>query len=42
MGWDVAITPNGSLIIEGNHNYHIAMQEMAYSGCRSHPVFKEI
>lgn len=41
-GWDIALTPDGPIVIEGNHNYHIAMQEIAYGGYRSHPVFKDI
>lgn len=41
-GWDIAITPEGPIIIEGNHNYHIAMQEIAYGGYKRHPIFKEI
>ena len=42
VGWDVAITPKGPALIEGNSKYHIGMQEMAYGGYRRHPVFREI
>lgn len=30
IGWDVAITPNGPLIIEGNDNWDVAMQQLFY------------
>lgn len=39
IGWDVCIGVNGPIIIEGNHNYHMVMQEMAYGGYRTHPDF---
>lgn len=42
VGWDIAITEKGPLIIEGNHNYHIGMQDAAFPGYRTHPVFKKI
>lgn len=42
VGWDVAITEDGPLIIEGNHNYHIAMSEIAYGGFRNHSIYEEI
>lgn len=32
IGWDVCITPNGPVLIEGNHNYHIVMLEIANGG----------
>ena len=39
IGWDVCIGPEGPIIIEGNHNYHMVMQEVAYGGYRKHPDF---
>lgn len=42
VGWDVAITEDGPLIIEGNHDYHLGMQDVAYGGYKKHPIFNEI
>lgn len=42
IGWDVCIGINGPIIIEGNHNYHMVMQEMAYGGYRTHPDFMNV
>lgn len=42
IGWDVAITPHGPLIIEGNHDPAIIAGEYSYNGFKKHPVFKEI
>lgn len=42
VGWDVAISKKGPVIIEGNHSYSLRMSEMAYGGYKKHPVFKKI
>jgi hypothetical protein len=42
IGWDVCIGPEGPIIIEGNHNYHMVMQEVAYGGYRKHPDFMRV
>src|SRR5699024_10458223 len=30
IGWDIAITPDGPLIIKGNDNWNVAMQQLFY------------
>lgn len=42
VGWDIAISQDGPVIIEGNHNYSPRMSEMAYGGYKNHPIYKEI
>lgn len=42
IGWDVAISTTGPVIIEGNSDYAIRVNDQAYGGYLAHPVFKEI
>jgi len=42
VGWDVAITPRGPVLIEGNHNYHLGMSDTAFGGYRKNPRFQEV
>lgn len=42
VGWDIAITNTGPLVIEGNNQPYILMGEMGYGGYAKHPLFKEI
>tara|TARA_R100001369_G_scaffold92823_1_gene140194 strand:- start:5694 stop:6560 length:867 start_codon:yes stop_codon:yes gene_type:complete len=41
-GWDIAITPNGPVVIEGNTRPGILMGEIGYGGYLKHPLIQEI
>ncbi|MDY8136287.1 sugar-transfer associated ATP-grasp domain-containing protein [Aquimarina sp. 2201CG5-10] len=42
IGWDIAISENGPVVIEGNDNNSFVTSDMAYGGYLKHPIFKEI
>lgn len=42
IGWDIAITETGPMIIEGNDNNSWFGADIAYGGYLKHPLFKEI
>ena len=42
VGWDIAITPEGPVVIEGNHDSNITMTELQYGGYLKHPIIKEL
>ena len=42
IGWDIAITENGPLLIEGNAGYDITGHDMISAGYRAHPVFRKV
>ena len=41
-GWDIAITPSGPVVIEGNHTPGITVGEIGYGGYVKHPLFTEM
>lgn len=42
IGWDIAITDDGPVVLEGNHNPSLFMTDIAYRGYLKHPLMKEI
>lgn len=42
IGWDVAFSENGPIIIEGNSDYGIRGNDFLYGGYLSHPLFKKV
>jgi len=41
-GWDIAFTPTGPIVVEGNHTPGITVGEIGYGGYVKHPLFKEM
>lgn len=42
IGWDIAISNNGPIIIEANEYPSIFMADIAYGGYRRHPLYEDI
>lgn len=42
IGWDIALTPDGPVVIEGNSCPHLVMAQIACGGFKSHPIYKNI
>lgn len=42
LGWDIAITPNGPVIIEANHNLHWLLSDRMDKGLKRNPSFKKL
>ena len=42
IGWDIAYTPSGPIVIEGNDNPHLTMMQVASRGFRRHEVYRKV
>lgn len=42
LGWDVAITPNGPVIVEVNHDFHLLLSDRMENGLKRIPAFKKL
>ncbi len=42
LGWDVAITSNGPVIIEANHDFHLLLSDRMEKGLKRSPTFKKL
>lgn len=42
VGWDVAISETGPVLIEGNSDYDLAGTDFNTHGVKSHPVFRKV
>jgi len=41
VGWDIGISTEGPVLIEGNGNYELQYLDALYGGYRRHPVFRK-
>jgi len=42
IGWDIAISNHGPVLIEGNARYYdMQLSDIAYGGYRNNPVFQK-
>ena len=42
LGWDVAITQNGPVIIEVNHDFHLFLSDRMENGLKKNPTFSKL
>lgn len=42
VGWDIAISENGPVLVEGNSNCDLGASEIAYGGYYRNPIFRRL
>lgn len=42
LGWDVAITPNGPVIVEANHDFHLLLSDRTEKGLKRNPSINKL
>lgn len=42
LGWDVALTPNGPMIVEANHDFHLLLSDLMEKGLKASPTIKKL
>lgn len=42
IGWDIAFTQDGVVIVEGNHNPHVPLMQISAKGLLAEPIFKKV
>lgn len=42
VGWDVAISPKGPILIEGNNRYNLTAHDRHYGGYKGNPAFRRV
>lgn len=42
IGWDIAITETGPVLIEGNGSPHVIVADISYGGYLKHPLYAEV
>ena len=42
MGWDIAVTPDGPVIIEANHDFHLLLSDRTEKGLKRNPSIRKL